>query len=164
MPRDLKERDLYFQVSTFVVISFFHSEDIFTFVSNCVSFSLKKIPSSNYSASGPTKPGSALGFSKSRERRLVKLQRTRLDSLKVMRAANDLGREEAWVFLNGLFSNGGPFGNSFGLASFSNPLSGCIPNLERWRRKILLSKISKTLYLDCKFIKKESGMNLGFLI
>ena len=164
MPRDLQERDLYFQVSTFVVISFFHSEDMFTFVSNFVSFFLKKIPSSNYSAPGPTKPGSALGFSKSRERRLVKLQRTRLDSLKAMRAAKDLGREEAWVFLHGLFSNGGPFGNSFGLASFSNRLSGCIPNLEQWRRKILLSKISKTLYLDCKFIKKESRMNLGFLI
>ena len=76
-------------------------------------------------AAGPTKPGSAPGFIKSGEMRLVKLQRTRLDSLKAMRAIKDLGRKVAWVFLHGVFSNCGPFGDSFGLESFSNPKSEC---------------------------------------
>lgn len=104
MSRDLQERDLYFEVSTFVVISFFHSKDMFTFLSNFVSFFLKKIPSSNYTASGPTKPGSALGFIKSGEMSLVKLQRTRLDSLKAM-TANHRFRQESGlgIFAWGIF-------------------------------------------------------------
>lgn len=91
---------------------------------------------------------------------MEKLQRATLDSLKAMETTKDLGREVTWVF-----SNDGPFGDSVGLETLSNPTeSVCVPSLEQWRRKILLSKISETLCLIRSVQWKESRMSLGFLI
>ena len=86
-------------------------------------------------------------------------------SLKAMETTKDLGRGVTWVFLHGVFSNDGPFGDSVGLETLSNPTeSVCVPSLEQWRRKILLSKISETLCLIRCVQWKESRMSLGFLI
>lgn len=100
---------------------------------------------------------------------MEKLQRTSLDSLKAMETTKDLGREVTWVFLHGVFSNDGPFGDSVGLETLSNPTeSVCVPSLEQWRRKILLSKISETLCLIRSVqwrVKDEFGVSdLGVLM